>query len=227
MIVSYKGIIFDFNGTLYFDSDKHEQAWRDFAAHFRQETVSQDEFYQHFHGHPARSIIEYLLGYQPDAQKLNALIQEKEEAYRKLCIDDSQTFHLSPGAEMFLDKLKSANVPMTIATALEITNISFFINHFNLTKWFDPDKIVYDDGTFPGKPSPDIYRKAADNLNRDPGELIVVEDAPSGVQAAKSAHIGMVIGIDPQGLGKLNQADRLIRDFNEFDSSLIGSLAVK
>ena len=25
----YKGIIFDFNGTLFFDSEKHQEAWRE------------------------------------------------------------------------------------------------------------------------------------------------------------------------------------------------------
>ena len=27
----YKGIIFDFNGTLLFDTEQHEQAWRDYV----------------------------------------------------------------------------------------------------------------------------------------------------------------------------------------------------
>lgn len=32
--MSYKGIIFDFNGTLYWDSDKHKQTWREYSKNF-------------------------------------------------------------------------------------------------------------------------------------------------------------------------------------------------
>ena len=31
----YKGIIFDFNGTLFFDSEKHLEAWREFSKKVR------------------------------------------------------------------------------------------------------------------------------------------------------------------------------------------------
>ena len=41
--MSYKGIIFDFNGTLYWDSAKHKQAWRAFSKILRGTEFSDEE----------------------------------------------------------------------------------------------------------------------------------------------------------------------------------------
>ena len=34
-MAQYKGIIFDFNGTLYWDSPKHKEAWVEFSRRLR------------------------------------------------------------------------------------------------------------------------------------------------------------------------------------------------
>ena len=41
MLKNTKGVIFDFNGTLFFDSDKHEKAWKQFIAEL--DTIPQEE----------------------------------------------------------------------------------------------------------------------------------------------------------------------------------------
>ena len=59
----------------------------------------------------------------------------------------------------------------------------------------DIDKIVYANGKIPGKPAPDIYLIAAQNLGLDPKDCIVVEDAISGINAAENAGIGKIIAM--------------------------------
>ncbi len=56
--------------------------------------------------------------------------------------------------------------------------------------------------TFPGKPQPDIFLKAADKLGLAPADCLVIEDAYSGLLAAKRAGIGTIIAIDPFGKNK-------------------------
>ena len=46
-----------------------------------------------------------------------------------------------------------------------------------MDRWFDPRRIVYDDGTFSGKPAPDIYLRAAERIGLSPSRCIVAEDA--------------------------------------------------
>jgi HAD superfamily hydrolase (TIGR01509 family) len=46
-----------------------------------------------------------------------------------------------------------------------------------------------------GKPEPDIFTTASDNLGVSPGRSVVVEDAVSGVQAGARGGFGLVIGV--------------------------------
>lgn len=55
-----KGIIFDFNGTLLFDSDKHEKAWHIFIKEFCNKEISDEEFEKNIHGIVNKKALEYL-----------------------------------------------------------------------------------------------------------------------------------------------------------------------
>lgn len=119
------------------------------------------EMQRRMHGRAASHDFRYLLERDVPDDEVLRLMAEKEEIYRELCLKDRERFHLAPGAVELLDWIKERRIPRTIATASEIVNVTFFIRSFGLERWFDPEKIVYDDGTLPGKPNPDIYLKAA------------------------------------------------------------------
>lgn len=195
--MNIRGVIFDFNGTLFWDTDKQENAWREFAKSLSGREITDDEFKNHFHGKTNKDIIEYLTEEIPDNETLYKLTQEKESLYRKLCKQDIENFKLAPGAIKLLDFLKEENIPITIATASEITNVRFFIEEFNLENWFDTSKIVFDDSSFRGKPEPDIYLKAAQIINVPVEQCLVFEDAVSGITSAHRANIGKIIAIAP------------------------------
>ena len=98
----------------------------------------------------------------------------------------------------------------------------FYFDIFKLGNWFDINKVVYDNGTFPGKPAPDIFLIASSKLGLDPSECLVVEDAFSGIKAARKANIGKIMAIDPFGknaelFAENNMCkDCLIKDFTNF-----------
>ena len=121
--------------------------------------------------------------------------------------------------------LKENNIPRTIATMSEWDNVEFYIKEFNLKKWFDIDKIVYSDGTIPGKPAPDIFLIAAEKIGLKPEDCLVVEDAIAGINSAKSAGIGKIIAIaslEPIEFYKsMSGIHQIIKDFSEFDRSLL------
>lgn len=122
-----------------------------------------------------------------------------------------------------MDFLCENDIPHTIATMSGIENVEFYIEQFNLKKWFDIDKIVYANGKIPGKPAPDIYLIAAQNLRLDPKDCIVVEDAVSGINAAENAGIGKIIAMasmEPVELYEnMPSVGEIITDFNQLDRS--------
>ena len=213
-----KGIIFDFNGTLFWDSEIQENAWKTFGTKLSGRNITDEEFNTYFHGRTNKDTLEYLTERVLTDKEVNELAQHKESIYRDLCKSDLNKFKLAPGVERYLDYLKENNIPFTIATASEINNVNFFIKEFQLDKWFDIIKIVYDDGTFRGKPEPDIYLKASEALNIQPDNCIVFEDASSGIKSAKSAGVKEIIAVVPEGRRNIfeNQPDlKIISTFDD------------
>ena len=69
-----------------------------------------------------------------------------------------------------------------------------------------------------GKPAPDTYLKAAEQLGVDPKRAVVVEDAISGVQAGRAGAFGLVIGVDRHGDAEAlreNGADTVVTDLGD------------
>lgn len=200
--VRFKGIIFDFNGVLWWDSHLQEQAWRQFSAEIRGWTLSEEEYAVHVHGRNNQHTLEYLAGRSVHGDELEQLSGKKEGIYRQLCRDQGPGFELSPGATELLNHLVDHQIPHTIATASGRANLDFFVEHLSLDKWFEIERIVHDDGARPGKPAPDIYLQAACNLALEPASCVVVEDSRSGIQAACSAGIGHIIALGPASTHK-------------------------
>jgi len=193
--MTFAGIIFDFNGVLWWDAPLVEQGWQRSALQLRGRPFSAEELARVVHGRNNRSTLEYLVGHPLGEAEVRALIAERETYYRGLCLQQGGAFRLSPGAVELLDDLRARGIPRTIATASEKTNVDFFVSRLGLERWFDPARIVFDDLVRPGKPAPDFYLLAAANIHLPPACCVVIEDSLSGIQAARAAGIGWVVGL--------------------------------
>ncbi len=191
-----KGVIFDFNGTMFLDSPLHERAWIDMAKKLRTEPLGIEEFYANLQGRTNLQIITYLLGRQPSDIELSQITEEKELLYRTRCSAPDGLHTLAPGVESFLNQLKPTGIPFTIATGSYLPNVQFYFSHLHLEKWFDFEKVIYDDGTYPGKPSPDIFLKAADKIGVKTADCLVFEDSYAGIRSAVAAGIGRIVTVE-------------------------------
>ncbi len=218
--MEFQGVIFDFNGVLWWDGPLHERAWQQLAVEIRGRSLSEEEIAAHVHGRTNRAILEYLSGRAMAKHEFEELAQRKEALYRRLCLELGPEFRLSPGADDLLDFLAAHRVPRTIATSSDRINLDFFIQHLRLERWFEVALLVYDDGLRPGKPAPDIYLQAAHNLGLEPLCCMVVEDSRAGVQAAHTAGIGHIIALGPAHrhaqLAQLEGVDEVIENLEQF-----------
>ncbi len=223
-MTKYKGIIFDFNGTLYWDSALHKQAWREYSKILRGEMFTDEEMVKHMFGRTNEEIIRYAIKKQPSAEMVKKIGDEKEELYRQMSLKNKENLHLAKGAVEFLDFLKKNDIPRTIATMSDKNNVDFYFETFNLSKWFDIENVVYADGIVPSKPAPDIYQIAANNLKLKPQDCIVIEDALSGIESANAAGIGKIIAIcseeSPELYEKIPCVSGIINDFDEIDRTI-------
>lgn len=179
-------ILFDFNGTMFFDEQFQEISWRKFVGEKIGRNISDEEFSKYIHGRNADFTMEYFLNKKFSREEIAQLEEEKEKIYRNLC-ESSLDFKLAPGLTSFLDNLKQKNVSVNIATASGWRNVRFFFDGLELNRWFDINKVVYNDGTYPGKPEPHMYLKAAEKIGVPIEECYVFEDSDSGIEAARRA----------------------------------------
>ncbi len=189
-----RGVIFDFNGTIVFDEKFHFQAWQNFFLEKTGMKIEQEEYQKYFQGVNIDVILEKYIPQKIGKAEVAELAEEKESMYRQICLE-SEDFKFADGLKEFLDALKKNHVPMTIATAAGLENVKFFFEHFKLDEWFNFEYVVYDDGTLPGKPAPDIFLKAAEVIGVEISDCIIFEDSRSGIKAAKNSGAYKVIGI--------------------------------
>lgn len=221
------GILFDFNGTMFFDELLQEESWKQFLMEKTGRTATDQEFRDYVHGRNADFSLPYFLGRPLTRAEIEALEEEKEAIYRKLCLD-STAFRLANGLPAFLNRLAARNVPITIATASGWNNVRFFFEHLDLGRWFDLDKVVYNDGTLPGKPAPDLYLKAAKLLGVEIRNCIVFEDAPSGIESARRAGACKVIGVASMRKNHLSDSGvaAIIQDYSDIPA-LFGLIGIE
>ena len=103
----YKGVIFDFNGTLFFDNPKHILAWSKISQDIRHHGIDEEELHKHINGVPNNKVVEYMFGGKCDPSEMEKYSQLKEEYYRQFCKEDQATFHLVKGAEEYFDYLNT------------------------------------------------------------------------------------------------------------------------
>lgn len=209
----FSGVVFDFNGTLFWDTKLHNKAWDIFLTKYNLHLSDEDKFLK-MHGKNNKDIFLSIFDKPLSDDEIQSFILEKEGLYQELCLQTEMP--LAPGASDFLDFLKENNIPFTIATASGKENLDFYFKHLPLTKWFDYDKVVYNNGKIKGKPDPQIYQIAMSVINKNPEDIIIFEDAIAGLQAARNAKAGKIIVVDSNDDDYTDWANcQIIKSFDE------------
>lgn len=217
--MTYSGVVFDFNGTLLWDTKLHNTAWDVFLEKFGI-FLTDEEKHEKIHGRMNKEILMDLFNNNLTEEQVKEYLQEKERIYRELCVKEN--LPLAPGAIKLFEDLKEIGIPFTIATASGIENVEFYLDYYVLSKWFNVEQIVYNDGTMRGKPYPDLFNKAISLLGMEAGNVVIFEDAPLGIQAAENAGAGRIYIVDSynQDFSNLKNQYTKICHFDEVDRSI-------
>lgn len=209
-------VLLDFNGTMFFDSSLHLEAWSKIYRELHPEdTGSLDAGL--VCGANNDAILKSIAPWLSDEDRDRYSVR-KEELYRQSCNENPQIVHLAHGTEEFLDELKRRGVPFTLASASIMDNIRFYFETFGLDRWFRMEDIVYDDGTYLNKGA--MHLEAARRLNVTLENCLLIEDSPHAISLAARNKTGCIVATgstaakaDLLELG----AHHYIRDFSEFD----------
>jgi beta-phosphoglucomutase len=173
-------IIFDMDGVIIHNNDWHLKSWLIFARQLGMQ-LTEEEFPTKVFGKTNEQILEKAFP-QASENQLHAWSLEKEALYREMY---SPHFQLADGLEAFLKNLKSANLKIAVASNAPLVNVDFALDLGKIRPYFD---VVMYAGLVPKpKPAPDIYLKSAELLYQQPGDCYVIEDSPTGLEAARLA----------------------------------------
>ncbi len=123
------------------------------------------------------------------------------------------------GAVRLTRHLHQHAIPQAVATSSDRRNFALkTTRHQEWFKIFDCVVIGDDPRIRHGKPAPDIFVIAAEQLKADPEQCLVFEDSPVGVAAARAAGMSVVAVPDPHLDAKtVGSADQVLRSLADFD----------
>lgn len=185
-----RAVIFDLDGVLTDTAEHHFLAWTHLAE---AEGLAFDrDLNEQLRGRSRRASLELILGDRRlDEPTMTALMERKNARYVQL-LQQLGPDDVLPGARALVQDARRRGWGVAVGSASR--NARFVLDRLGLTPLFD----VVVDGTVPGraKPAPDVFLAAAAALGVDPAEVVVIEDATSGVDAALAAGM-QVIGVGP------------------------------
>ena len=117
---------------------------------------------------------------------------------------------LKEGAFAFLNYLKGKNFKIGIATSNSRELVTIILKKHNILNIFDT--VVTSCDVAAGKPSPDIYLKAAKDMNVTANKCLVFEDVPMGILAGKNANM-TVCAVEDEFSKKMVDEKRQLADY--------------
>ena len=203
-----RAVIFDLDGVIVDSHPAHLQAWKKFFRSIGKDVAERDLLFI-LEGQKREDILRHFLGdlTQEQVRQYGA----KKEALFRDSVPELKTVR---GLREFLDRLQESGLPLALASSASRRRASYMLEQLDLARRFSV--VVTGDDVKKGKPDPSIFHLAADGLEVEPSEILVCEDAVSGVEAAKAA--GMkCLAIAANGRGPLLEkagADRVVQDFS-------------
>jgi beta-phosphoglucomutase len=179
-----KGVIFDMDGVLIDSHPIHKRAWKKFFALLGLEVGDEDLDFV-LDGRKKEDILRHFLGELPKEQ-LEDFGHRKEMLFR----EEASQMEAIEGAVAFLRDLHDSGIRVAVASCGSSSRVHYILEKLSIHDRFSA--IVTADDVQHGKPDPAIFRKAADRLGFANCDLLVFEDAASGIRAARAAGIRCV-----------------------------------
>ncbi len=235
----FDAVIFDLDGVITKTATTHSHAWKKMFDDYLKQRADQlgeafvpfsgDDYLQFVDGKPryegvksflASRSIELDFGSPDDTTELETVCglgNRKNQAFNEVLQKDGVEVY--PSTVQLFHDLKEAGIHIGVASSSK--NAEAVLTAAGLMDFVETrvDGVVSATLGLNGKPAPDIFVKAAENLGVEVHRSVVVEDASSGVAAGKNGNFGLVLGLarenNTEAL-KINGADVVVDDIEDF-----------
>ena len=211
--------LFDLDGVITKTAVQHAKAWKQV---FESHGIPFDEvrdYDAYVDGKPredgARSVLQAMHLPATDAL-VEQIASEKDRLFLELIHKEGVETY--PSSVKYIEAARQLGLKIAVVSSSKHTTDVLRAAH--LRDLFDAqvDGIVAEKKHLKGKPNPDTYLQAADELETKAENAAVYEDALAGVEAGKAGRFGLVVGVDRAGQAealKQHGADIVVRDLAE------------
>jgi mannitol-1-/sugar-/sorbitol-6-phosphatase len=165
------GVLFDLDGVLIDSTPCVTRVWRQWAV---EKGLDPDHVVHVAHGRRSVETIA-LVAPELDAEAENLEVERRELA-------DTAGLTVFPGAPELLRCLPKGKWTIVTSGTRPLATLRLQVAGLPV-----PERMVTADDVIHGKPNPEPYLKGAEMLGLGPEACVVLEDAPSGLKAAKAA----------------------------------------
>lgn len=202
-------VLWDMDGVLVDSAALHRRAWRVFLTQ-KGQTIT-DEIFERGFGQPNEQVLP---GYFPDLnnQEIRRLSAEKEACYRKLVRQEG--IYPIPGVLAWMGHFSRAGIRQVLATSGCRANASMIADLTGARTYLTA--VVAAEDVPRGKPHPDVFVRAAEQVDVPPEQCLVVEDSLHGIRAARAANMRCLALETTHSAAELGEADLVLRDMGHF-----------
>lgn len=228
--------LFDMDGVLTHTAKVHSEAWKEMFDGFLRERDGDDfqpfdiasDYTTYVDGRLRQDGVRGFLESRgielpegspddgPEQETINGLGNRKNARVVELIREEGvETF---PGSIRFLEVAAEAGLRCAVVSASkntpEVLRVTGLEDRFEVRI----DGNVAGERGLPGKPKPDTFLAAAEELGVEPAQCVVFEDATSGVEAGRAGNFGLVVGVnraDQTEALLAHGADMVVDDLSE------------
>lgn len=177
-----KAVIFDMDGVL-IDSETIEKKNMIKSAEMNSLPL-EDEFFEIFLGCNDEMSYKLLLERYKNSKIVDKYLSDLEQLQAKEYKEGN--IKLKHGTREIIDYLRNNNIPFALATgsSYKYVELDFLQNGYDKIPF---DYVVTGDEIINSKPNPEIFIKAANLMNININDCLIVEDSPKGIEAAYSS----------------------------------------
>lgn len=210
------GVIFDMDGVLVDSYAAHLKSWQLLAQEIGV-AVTKDQFAETF-GRTSRDIIEALFDVS-ESKTIRRYDARKEALYRDLIRGQVPAM---PGAKDLVRELYTAGFRLAVGSSGPPENIALVSTEMGLDRYITVQVTGAD--VERGKPDPQVFLLASERMGILSQQCIVIEDAPSGIEAAHRAGMHCIALASSHEAKALSQADEVVQRLDEINVDLIDAL---
>ncbi len=214
-----KSIIFDFDGVI---ADTEEAYRKSFINMVKEYNINipKEEWYKRFPGTGTINVITKTFAENKISLEkgINHWLENWEREYRKM-INESKVRPIKGFLE-FNKKINLLGIKKVIATGSHHENANLILESFGIKNEF---KIVDIKDVKNPKPDPEIFLKAAEKINENPENCVVIEDSLVGIEGAKKAGMKTIALATsyPRKILEKEEPDLIYNDYTEMKAEEI------